>query len=483
MIDIIQENKLNRGNLPEGWSILSLGELGIWLGGGTPNKSKSLFWTDGTVPWISPKDMKTLFIKETQDLITEAAVENSNARYIEPDAILVVTRSGILKHTLPVAINKVRATFNQDIKALVPHKDISSKFIAYFIRSSEQKILETCSKAGTTVANINFTALKEFVIPLPPLNEQRRIVAKIEELTDRTRKAREALEDVPQLIEQFRRSVLAAAFRGDLTADWREQNPDVEPAIEAKFNEREASLLPSSWSCVNIGSVIESLKYGTSQKCSYDVDGTPVLRIPNVSEGRIDTSDLKYTLFEKKEYQKFQVQVGDILMIRSNGSVSLVGKSALVEEVEEDLAYAGYLIRLRLKRDIVSPDFLNLCLSSPGLRTQIEIPARSTSGVNNINSKEVQKLLIPLPPIKEQFVIVQKLQALDRYLENVQSEYLESLQRVDQLDRAILAKAFRGQLVPQDPTDEPASQLLQRIRSEREKLKPKEKTMKKQKHP
>jgi type I restriction enzyme S subunit len=311
-------------------------------------------------------------------------------------------------------------------------------------------------------------------IPLPPLNEQRRIVAKIEELTDRTRKAREALEDVPQLIEQFRRSVLAAAFRGDLTADWREQNPNAEPAIESKFKGRETSFLPSSWSCVNIGSVIESLKYGTSQKCSYDIDGTPVLRIPNISEGRIDTSDLKYTLFEKKEYQKFQIQVGDILMIRSNGSVSLVGKSALVEKVEEDLAYAGYLIRLRPKRDRVSPEFLNLCLSSPGLRTQIEIPARSTSGVNNINSKEVQKLLIPLPPIKEQFAIVQKLQALDRYLESVQSEYLESHQQVNKLDRAILAKAFRGELVPQDPTDEPASQLLQRIRRDHEKTNPKQ---------
>jgi len=263
---------------------------------------------------------------------------------------------------------------------------------------------------------------------------------------------------------------LAAAFRGDLTADWREQNPDVEPAevLLNRINKEDG--LPDGWCMTSLGSIIMSLKYGTSKKCSYEEKGIPVLRIPNVSEGIINHDDLKYADLEEKEISDLCLMPGDILLIRSNGSVSLVGKTALVKKTEKGFAYAGYLIRVRPNHDLVIPEYLDFCLSSYDLRMQIEIPARSTSGVHNINSKEVQNLKIPLAPLVEQKEIVRKILNLYNEIDRLESIFSKSLLEHNQLDQSILAKAFRGELVPQDPNDEPANLLLERIRAERERL-------------
>src|SRR5207249_6190070 len=120
--------------------------------------------------------------------------------------------------------------------------------------------------------------------------------------------------------------------------------------------------LPSGWQNASVGEVVESLKYGTAQKCSYEKRGVPVLRIPNITDGTIRHSDLKYTELPEKEFQQLRLIPGDILLIRSNGSVSLVGKCALARKADRDFAYAGYLIRLRPDFGKVSPEFLNLTL-------------------------------------------------------------------------------------------------------------------------
>jgi len=200
------------------------------------------------------------------------------------------------------------------------------------------------------------------------------------------------------------------------------------------------------------------------------VKGVPVLRIPNIGSGIIDHADLKYAELPQKEFEELCLQPGDILLIRSNGSVSLVGKTAVVRYAEEGFAYAGYLIRLRLNQAIADPSYFHLCLSSAELRLQIELPAKSTSGVHNINSQEVKKLRIPLPPLEEQKEIVKIIQSFFKGINQIENQCQEVKANIDKINQSILAKAFRGELVPQDPEDEPASVLLERIRGEREQL-------------
>ena len=231
--------------LPEGWTKKKLGDLGTWSGGGTPSKRNSKFWEGGTIPWVSPKDMKSVSIDATQDTITESAVKGSAIKILPKGSLLVVTRSGILKHSLPIAVNSRDVTLNQDLKALTPNKGLEVKYLYYALQRFERDILHTCCKAGTTVQSIEFPRLKNFQIPLPPLPEQRRIVARIEGLFSQLDTGVAALRHAKAQLKRYRQSVLAAAVTGELTREWREQHPDVEPADV--LLERVLKLRPSEW--------------------------------------------------------------------------------------------------------------------------------------------------------------------------------------------------------------------------------------------
>ena len=213
--------------------------------------------------------------------------------------------------------------------------------------------------------------------------------------------------------------------------------------------------------------MIDEPKYGTSKKCDYNYEGTAVLRIPNVVRGVVDASDLKGAHFAEPEKRTYALRNGDILVIRSNGSISIVGKCAIISKGEEQYLFAGYLIRLRSNPVALLPDYLAALLSSHLLRTQIEDNAKSTSGVNNINSSEIKSLIVPLCSLSEQEVLVERLSANLSEIDAIESDIDNQLLKASALRQSILKTAFAGQLVGQDPGDEPASILLDRIKAEK----------------
>jgi len=275
-----------------------------------------------------------------------------------------------------------------------------------------------------TVGDIN-----KLVMPLPPPIEREKILSKLKVLLPKVKDVQFHLDAIPVILNRFRQSVLAAAFSGVLTKTWRKKGTEEE------------------WKEVRLGEVLNDLKYGTAKKCFKEKKKHPVLRIPNVVQGYIDLNDLKYTDLDKKEYESLKLEPGDILLIRSNGSVSLVGRTALVTDKEKGMAYAGYLIRLRVNKELILPEFLQYQFQSYAMRLQIELPARSTSGVNNINSKEVLNLQISLPPIDEQEEIVKRLKSSFTFIEKNENEFNKAKGYTDKLEQSILAKAFRGELV------------------------------------
>ena len=218
------------------------------------------------------------------------------------------------------------------------------------------------------------------------------------------------------------------------------------------------------WRRTGIGAIAIDLRYGTSKKCDYTTGTTGVLRIPNIANsGRIDVSDLKGARFDQGEIEKLSLEVGDLLIIRSNGSVELVGKCGLVTDKEAGLLFAGYLLRLRVDRKLALPEFIQLWLSAPAQREYIERTAKSTSGVNNLNAEELRSLPLRLPPMDEQTEIVRQVRQAFAFADRIQGLYEMARSRSERLSPLILAKAFRGDLVPQDPNDEPASVLLARM--------------------
>lgn len=220
-----KENGVDMGS----WRIKKLSDCGTWLGGGTPSKSVLEYWIGGTIPWVSPKDMKSKEIVDTIDHITEKALQNSTVNLVKEPALLFVMRSGILRRTLPLALVNMSVTVNQDLRAIIPDKKEVALVYLYWVCSRyEQDIRAKCSKNGTTVESINSDALFQYTIPLPSLPEQHEIVRILDSLLQKEDAARELCEGVLEKIELTRKSILAQAFRGHLGTN----NPNDPSALD-----------------------------------------------------------------------------------------------------------------------------------------------------------------------------------------------------------------------------------------------------------
>lgn len=213
--ELTQQWRRENGVSDESWEEKKLGEVGSWLGGGTPSTSREEYWENGNILWITSKDMKSAVIEDTLMKVNEIGVKNSSANYIEKPALLVVMRSGILRRTFPVAMVKKPFTVNQDLKAIIPDKD-DLEFLYWMLLSNEQRILDTCMKNGTTVESINSNALKNLTFKCPTISEQHEIVRLIDDLLARERKAQQATEQALASIDLMKKSILARAFRGEL---------------------------------------------------------------------------------------------------------------------------------------------------------------------------------------------------------------------------------------------------------------------------
>jgi type I restriction enzyme S subunit len=306
-------------------------------------------------------------------------------------------------------------------KVLKDDNIVDDKYLKYYLTSSLFQIpLSMISRSAQN--GFNKQDLAEIDFLLPSLVEQKQIAQKLDQVLARVERIKTALDNAPATIKRFRQSVLALGTSGGL--------------IEK--NEK--------WEDVTIDDILDNIRYGTSKKCSYDDTLTPVLRIPNIKDSKINTEDIKSANFNEKEFETLALKVGDILVIRSNGSIDLVGKNVVVTKEHENYIFAGYLIRVRLNMTFANPKYIHYVLSSPQTREVINLTAKSTSGVNNLNSKEIGAFKVSLPPLQEQKAIVKKIETLFAIADNLEAKVTQAQQRVEQLTQSILAKAFRGEL-------------------------------------
>lgn len=198
------------GDIPAHWDAKRLKFVVSIFGGGTPNTGKPEYW-NGDIPWVSPKDMKSDFIETTEDYLTEIGVAESATKIVPVDSVLIVVRSGILRHTIPVARNTVEVSLNQDMKALVANERLRPGFIHWFISGLQEGLLPIWSKQGCTVESIEMDYMRNTVIPLPPLKEQDAILETIQEITAKLGVQSEKITAVISSLIEYRSSLIVAS--------------------------------------------------------------------------------------------------------------------------------------------------------------------------------------------------------------------------------------------------------------------------------
>jgi type I restriction enzyme S subunit len=360
---------------------------------------------------------------------------------------------------------------------------------------------KVCSAGQNTISQ---STLERLSIPLPPFAEQIRITTRADELLSDLDAGVSALERARANLKKYRAAVLKAAVTGELTADWRAAHPHVEPATElldrilverprkweadqqAKFDASGKtppkgwqtrypepappdatglSELPLGWCWASVEQVSEHVQYGSSAKANSDSSGVPVARMGNIRDGQLVMDDVKFLPHDHTEFPGLFLDAGDLLFNRTN-SAELVGKTAVYRGNPSPCSFASYLIAVRFLAGC-SADLVSYFINSALGRLWVKSVASQQCGQANVNGTKLQALAIPLPPLAEQETIVAEVEQQLSDIAATEDYIAASLKRAGRLRQSILKEAFAGRLVPQDPADEPASALLDRIRQAR----------------
>ena len=350
----------------------------------------------------------------------------------------------------------------------------SRYLLAYFKTESFLKAGELQMTGSVGHKRVPKDYVLETEIPLPPLAEQKRIADKLDALLARVDAARARLQRIPRILKQFRQSVLAAATSGRLTEEWREECRSGFNPTSGLRSESVVGLKPdlhehSSWRTLPFADVIFELKNGLPQKPNEEGKGNRILRISSVRTGKVDFSDCRFLEVENKELATYSLRRGDLLFTRYNGSLDLVGVCGLIrQELDENYIYPDKLMRVRVNTALVTPEYVEVFMGAPNSRDIIEGFVKSSAGQKGISGGDLKGMLIDLPSLEEQKEITRRVESLFAWADRLETRYHTARARLDQLTPALLAKAFRGQLVPQNPDDEPAAVLLERVRAGRD---------------
>ena len=510
-----------RWTVPNSWTWTRLSELGDIVAGGTPSTKEPSYWAD-EVHWISPSDLtgySAKTIKRGAKSISRIGLANSSAKVMPAGSVHFSSRAPIGY----VVISAEALATNQGFKSLVPAPGIFNKYVYYYLLASREYAHKRAS--GTTFLELSGKAFGCLPIPLAPTATQHRIVARIEKLFSKLDKGVESLKTARAQLKVYRQAVLKHAFEGKLTAQWREENKDKlekpEQLLARIKQEREARYerqlqewriavkewegkgkpgkkpgkpmplksvwqidsskikrlpsIPDGWQWVPFSWLLSTEKksiktgpFGTMlKKHEHQEVGVPVLGIENIGGGRFIKGN-KIFVSEKKAValSSFEVEPGELIISRSG----TVGEICTVPEGLGKTLISTNLLRVSLNQNVVlSQIFVFMFQGGGTVRKQVKELCKGSSR-DFLNQSILQSVVFPICSLQEQIQIIReigkRLSLTDQLLRSIDSELVKS----SSLRQSILKKAFSGQLVAQDPSDEPASVLLARIKAEKEQI-------------
>jgi len=429
------------------WQRYRLGDLVSKVGSGsTPRGGSAAYQSSGT-PLI--RSMNVVFFGFKYDGLAyiddQQAAALDNARVAVNDVLLNITGASIGRVTLvPSSLHDARV--NQHVCIIRPAAALDARFLNAFLSSPEMQGQIWADNYGVTRQALTKQQVLDFEVPVPPLDEQRRIADKLDTMLACVDACRDRLARVAPLLKRFRRSVLAAAMSGRLITD-----------IEPTFNSRLESL-------ASLGDVAGGLtKNARRDQLALR---RPYLRVANVQANELRLHDVSVIGLTEGEFAKTKLREGDLLIVEGNGSIEQIGRVAMWSGEIADCCHQNHLIRWRAGARLL-PKFALGFLLSPEGRRQIEAVASSTTGLHTLSVSKVGQLQVPVPTLQLQSEIVRRVETLFAFADRLEARLAQAQTAADRLTPSLLAKAFRGELVPQDPADEPAAELLKRLAASR----------------
>ena len=486
-------------DIPESWEWLRIGDIAAVVGGGTPKTSDPSNFQNGSIPWLTPADLSGFegkFIDRGRRNITERGLKGSSAKLLPAGAVLFSSRAPIGY----VAIASQPVSTNQGFKSFVLPKRVDSSYVYYYLLGSREMIQEL--GGGTTFKEISGAKAATIPFALPPLPEQRRIVAEIEKQFTRLGAAESALRRVQANLKRYRASVLKAACEGKLVPTEAElaeaEGRDYEHAeqlLERILAERRARWecqgkrrrkykepvapdtsnlpeLPEGWVWATIGQIGEigeqtvlTGPFGTNlKKEDFKPEGVPVVTIGCLTEAGLNLEKAAFVSKEKaKELVRYSLRIGDLLFSR----MATVGRAGIVGQEADGCLFNYHLMRLRIDEDTLLPQFYIAYVRGSSQVSHYVKEVNHGATRDGINTIQLLEMPVSVPPLCEQYRIVAEVESRLSIIQQAETTVEVNLKRVGLLRQSILKQAFCGQLVPQDPEDEPASALLERIREER----------------
>jgi type I restriction enzyme, S subunit len=461
-------------DLPPGWVEATLGEIAETTLGKMLDRAKE--GDAKQVPYLRNANVQWGQV-DTRDVLTMDIPDGERDYFaLRPGDLLVceggeigrcaIWRGGVGYMAFQKALHRVR-----------PVCGIEPGYLRYAIEYLSRTGQLLPYATGSTIKHLPQQQLRRVQLPLPPHGEQRRIVDALEDHLSRLDAAIDGLIRTQRNLSAFTASLLArsvvsrpaiqrAVTAEELMDQIAQRRTDAVGKNGQLFRpaRMDGYVLPSEWKLASLDQLSVASTYGSSTKCDYEGRGAPVVRIPNIRQGELDLTDLKRALDPKLDLHELYLQQGDLLFVRTNGSPELIGRAAVVRENME-VAYASYLIRFRLFPGGVLPGWVRMVVSSPLWRRHLERSAATSAGQYNLNSRTLGAMPIPVPPAAEQVEILAQLEGQEAAADTLYNSTKLHSHRANLLRRALLEAAFGGRLVPQDPNDEPASVLLERIRA------------------
>ena len=471
--------------LPDGWTPTTLGASCLVIQGQSP--PGTTYNTNGIgLPFLQGKG-------EFAGLYPTAVKWcSAPSKIADPGDVLISIRAPVG----PTNLCAIKSCIGRGLAAIRPQPGVPSRYILYALRATEDKLRSRST--GTTFEAIRGDDLRSHVLPLAPLAEQCRIVAEIEKHFTRLDASVAALRRAQANLKRYRASVLKAACEGKLVPTEAEiaraEGRGYEPAaalLERILVERRAQWeakekrgrkykepfapnasdlpeLPDGWVWATIAQLAE-IQGGIQKQPKRAPADNPFhfLRVANVLRGSLDLQEVHKIELFSGELDKLRLFSGDLLIVEGNGSPSQIGRMAIWKGEIEDCVHQNHIIRARLYSGLI-PQYVESYWNSPIGASEVSKVASSTSGLYTLSVSKVSDLPVPLPPLAEQHRIIAEVERRLSVVQQAEGAVEANLTRAERLRQSILKQAFSGKLVPQDPNDEPASALLERIRVERE---------------